>query len=78
MNTSRFAAKHGRQPAADNRTNNPKNTGQYKAAAIISRHDEFSDSPGNKTKDDPRDNTHSDRYGYYRVDHLWSYCRGYR
>ena len=30
-------AKHRRQPAAHNRTNNPENTGQNEAAAIVSR-----------------------------------------
>lgn len=46
-------AKHRRQPAAHNRTNNPENTGQNEAAAIVSRHDEFSDSASDKTKDNP-------------------------
>lgn len=32
-------AKHGRQPAADHRTDYPKNTGQEKSTTISPRHD---------------------------------------
>ncbi|KAG6335545.1 hypothetical protein ID866_3539, partial [Astraeus odoratus] len=51
--------KHRRQPAAYNRTNDPEYAGQNKAAAIVSRHDQFCDSAGNKAKDNPGDDTHS-------------------
>jgi hypothetical protein len=53
-------SKHGRQPSANNRTNNPKNAGQNEAATVIPRHDKFSDGAGDKTKDNPGDDTHSD------------------
>lgn len=32
-------AKHGRQPAADHRTDYPENTGQEKSTTITPRHD---------------------------------------
>ena len=53
-------AKHGRQPATDHGTYNPEYAGQNKTTAITPRHDELCNHASDKTKNNPRDDTHTD------------------